>query len=143
MEGVNDNYVGETPDIGAYEHAAPHYWIPGHKREAASIPVPPDGAVKAKADADLMFLEAYRAKSHHIYFGTDEAAVEEAGVRSAAYRQNISNNIYTPGQMEPGKTYYWRVDAVLDDRIVKGHVWKFTVENELKTHKTIAGGLLN
>ena len=128
IEGVNENYLGETPDIGPYEYAATHYWIPGHKREAASVPVPPDGAVKAKPDADLMFLEAYRATSHDIYFGTDESLVEKAGRESAEYRQRITNNIYTPGLMEPGKTYFWRVDAVLDNRIVKGHVWEFTVE---------------
>ena len=65
---------------------------------------------------------------HDIYLGTDEYLVEQAGKGSAEYLQSINNNIYTPGQMEPGITYYWRVDAVLDNGIVRGHVWEFTVE---------------
>ena len=31
IEGVNENYVGDTPDIGPYEYGDTHYWIPGHK----------------------------------------------------------------------------------------------------------------
>jgi len=77
-----------------------------------------------------MFLEAYKAKSHDIYFGKDKSSVEKAGRESPEYRQNIRNNIYNPGQMEPGKTYYWRVDAVQDKQIVKGPAWKFTVEHK-------------
>ncbi len=130
VDGVNDNYVGETPDIGPYEYADTLYWIPGQKGETASVPVPPDGALEVKTDADLMFLEAYKAKSHDIYFGKDKSSVEKAGRESPEYRQNIRNNIYNPGQMEPGKTYYWRVDAVQDKQIVKGPAWKFTVEHK-------------
>jgi len=129
IEGVNENYVGGTPDIGAYEFGAEDYWIPGHKRETASIPIPPQEATKVKSDADLMFLKAYRATSHDIYFGTDDSLVEKAGRGSAEYRQHIANNIYTPGLMEPGNTYYWRVDAVVNNQVVKGPVWKFSVEN--------------
>jgi len=137
IEGVNDNYSGETPDIGAYEYAATHYWIPGHKRETASVPVPPDGADEAKTDADLMFLEAYGAKSHDVFFGNDSSSVEKAGRESPEFHRNISNNIYTPGQMEPGRTYCWRVDGVLDNRLVKGPVWRFTVENGSGTHEEL------
>ncbi len=127
VEGVNDDYVGETPDIGAYEYGDPHYWIPGHKREAASVAIPPADSETVKSDADLMFLGAYRAISHDIYFGTDKSSVEKAERTSPEFRQNITNNIYPPGQLEPGKTYYWRVDAITDSRIVRGEVWKFTV----------------
>jgi len=130
IEGVNDNYAGETPDIGPYEYADTHYWIAGHKVETASIPIPPDGAVKAKPDADLMFLEAYRANTHDIYFGKDRSSVEKAGKGSAEFRQGILKNIYNPGPLEPGKTYYWRVDAVSDSKVIQGPVWKFSVENQ-------------
>lgn len=32
IEGVTDNYVGEAPDLGAYEYGG-EYWIPGHNWE--------------------------------------------------------------------------------------------------------------
>ena len=135
IEGVNENYTGETPDIGAYEYGAKNYWIPGHQRAVASVPVPPNNATNVKTDVDVMFLQAYKAKSHHIYFGTDQSKVEQAGEKSPEYCQNIDNNIYTPEQIELGKTYYWRVDAVLENQIVKGEVWKFSVESELEKNK--------
>lgn len=130
VEGVNENYAGETPDIGAYEYGDTIYWIPGQKREKASVSIPPNQAMQVKSDADLMFLEAYQVQLHEIYLGTDKSLVEKAGKVSAEYRQTISNNIYKPGLLEPGKTYYWRVDAVLGKQVVKGDVWSFTVEKK-------------
>lgn len=128
VEGVTENYAGETPDIGAYEFGDTLYWIPGHKLETASVPVPPDEAENVKPDADLMFLEAYRALSHNIYFGTEKSMVEKAGLGLAEFRRGIENNIYNPGPLDAGKTYYWRVDAVSDSKVIKGQVWKFSVE---------------
>jgi hypothetical protein len=48
--------------------------------------------------------------------------------RYVSAQKDMTNNIYTPGELEAGKTYCWRVDAVLEDgRVVEGEVWEFTV----------------
>jgi len=125
-----DSFVGEAPDIGAYEYGAEGYWIPGFQHAHASRPVPPDGTATAKPDADLMWLGGYKAGVHHVYFGRDEQAVSTANKTSPEYRALFEgdHNIFAPGELQTGMTYYWRVDAERDGRTIKGNTWSFTVE---------------
>jgi len=125
-----DSFVGEGPDIGAYEYGAEGYWIPGFQFAHASRPIPPDGTVTAKPDADLMWLGAYKAVSHLVYFGGDRATVENAGVDSTEFRGVYAGtvNIHELASLESGKTYHWRVDAVRDGKTAKGKTWGFTVQ---------------
>jgi len=110
--------IGKAPDIGAYEHGARRYWIPGYQHPHASTPVPPDGSTAVKRDADLMFLEGYKATEHVVYFGDSPETLERKAVFS-------DTNIFTPPALESGKTYYWRVDARRDGQTIDGEVWRF------------------
>ena len=130
IPGITDGYLGSAPDIGPYEYGAISYWIPGRREMKASTPIPPNGAKNVKKDADLMWLEGYKAVSHDVYFGTDRDAVAKADHNSKEYKGNQTNNIFDPGPLEPGKTYYWRIDVITESgTIIKGDVWSFTVEN--------------
>jgi len=120
--------TGATPDIGAYEWNALHYWIPGCDFAEASSPVPPDGAAHVKVDADLMWKFGRDADRHILYLGKTE---ELLGREQPVYwNPELRSNVYDPGTLEVGKTYYWRIDAV-DARgtVRKGNVWSFQVEN--------------
>lgn len=120
--------VGEGPDIGPYEFGDDHYWIPGFQGNTARTPVPPDGATKVKTDADLMFLEAYNAAGHNLFMGSDSLQVAEAGTSSPEYMGTVEKNIFMPGGLTTGKTYYWRVDALSSNGVRTGETWSFTVE---------------
>jgi len=124
--------AGDGPDIGAYEYGASHYWIPGFQFPHASTPVPPDGTTTAKSDCDLMWLAGYKAETHDLYFGTSAEEVAIAKKGDTEFRKTLRGaaNIFDPGQLEPGRTYFWRIDAVRDGRTVKGKTWKFTVEQQ-------------
>jgi hypothetical protein len=114
-------YCGSAPDIGAYEADARRYWIPGRLEAVPSAPVPPDGAENVKPDADLMFLEAYKAEQHIVHFMN--AARDHKGQTGLT-----DSNIADPGALRAGHTYTWRVDAVMPDgRIVEGDLWTFSV----------------
>ena len=110
---------GGAADLGAYEEGNSHYWIPGRKLPTSSYPIPFDAGSTTKTNADLMWREAYRATSHDIYFGTSPG--------SLVFQGNQSNNIYNPGILTPGKTYYWRVDAVTPAGTITGDEWSFSV----------------
>ncbi|MHC4580255.1 MAG: hypothetical protein ACYS14_02290 [Planctomycetota bacterium] len=124
--------VGEGPDIGAYEYGASAYWIPGFKFPHASTPVPPDGTTTAKSDCDLMWLGGYRAETHDLYFGTSAEEVTAAARDAAVFQRTFHGaaNVFDPGRLEPGKTYFWRVDATRDSQTIRGKIWKFTVERQ-------------
>ena len=132
IKGKTNHYLGKAPDIGPYEFGALDYWIPGYQAEKASKPVPPRTSTTVKHDADLMWLNAYKALSHDVYFGTTQNAVEIADKKSPQYQGVFTHNIFTPKALQAGQTYYWRIDARFEGKgagkLVKGDVWSFTVE---------------
>jgi hypothetical protein len=116
------SFIGTAPDIGAYEAGDRRYWIPGCMQAKASTPIPPNGAIEVKQDADLIFLEAYRADRHIVSFMNE--AKDHRG------RLDLrGSNIAAPGTLRAGQKYAWRVDAVMPGgKIVEGEPWTFTVE---------------
>ena len=70
-----------------------------------------------------MWLNAYGAKKHRVYFGKSPNALK--------YKETLndeSNVFYLKESLEPGQTYYWKVDAELSsNEIIQGDVWNFKV----------------
>ena len=135
--GLTDDYIGSAPDIGAYEHGAKNYWIPGPKETGASMPVPVDSTSTAKASASLMWLQGLEAISNNVYLGTNHESVDTATTTSSEFVGNLKNNIYDPLGLTPGN-YYWRVDTVTSSGTLKGSIWTFTVPNANVAAPTIS-----
>ena len=115
-------FEGSAPDIGAYEYGAKQYWIPGRQLETATTPIPKNKSI-AKIDADLMFLEAKKATKHIIYLGG-------LGDKLKRVAKLMDSNIYSPKELTADATYFWRVDAIVTGKVVKGEVWSFTVAKQ-------------
>jgi hypothetical protein len=125
-------HLGAGPDIGAYEHGAKRYWIPGFQAAHASTPIPPDGSLTARTDCDLMFLEGRGAVRHTVWFGrSPEGLGKIADV--------AETNIVKPPPLARNGVYYWRVDAIAADGSVQtGPVWTFTCGPREETFDRIA-----
>jgi hypothetical protein len=122
VEVAGVDFIGEAPDIGAYEHDDSVYWIPGRRESQASMPVPPNGSETVKTDADLMFRPAWEAAGHRVWFGREG--------KLGRIAELDTGNIADPGELEAGRTYLWRVDAVrTDGEITEGPLWSFTVRS--------------
>ena len=89
---------------------------------AASVPVPKNGGRKVPLNADLMFLEAYQAEEHTLYFGQDSN-----NLKAIASVSGTETNIVRPPKLKKNVTYYWQVGARkktgIEDR---SPVWTFT-----------------
>ena len=119
-------YVGKAPDIGAYEVGDKKYWIPGARLKQSSTPIPFNDSTEVDVEADVMWLGAYKATKHMVYFGKDESVVSLADHNTeSCVGEFTDGNIYEPGLLEPGVTYFWRVDAEVDGEVRKGTVWNF------------------
>ncbi len=124
VEGFTDSYVGNAPDIGAYEYGDQNYWIPGHQTDKAKTPIPINGSHSVKTDADLMWLKGIDAISSDIYLGTDPD--------NLIYQGNQKNNIFIPEKLIAEQEYFWRIDTVTDDKTIEGDLWNFIVGPEIQ-----------
>jgi len=90
-----------------------------------SSPNPPDGG-ELPTDGVLKWEPARNATSYDVYLGTSQSAVDAATTASAEYQGNQPGTTFVPpAPFDPGRTYFWRVDACNMSGVTKGAVWSF------------------
>ena len=151
-EGTGDTFRGNQADVyfvaGFSGYAFPDGFIPGTtyywridevndlnpdspwKGDVWSFTVPskkayrPEPAAGAKfidPNAILSWTAGFGSKLHFVYFGDNFDDVSNAVGRAS---QGLTT--YTPGPLESGKNYYWRVDEFDGSATHTGDVWSFT-----------------
>jgi hypothetical protein len=94
-----------------------------YTRVTASGPDPIDGAASVTMPL-FQWSAGPFAVFHNVYLGTTADLTEADLVGS---RQRDAVYYYVPG-LQPGTTYYWRVDEIEADGTIRtGDVWKFTM----------------
>jgi len=126
-DGWGCDWIGRIDDVRIYNHALTADAIADFcpsSRQARS-PSPANGAVGVMTP--LFRWEAgYKAVMHEVYIGTspDLGPANLAGPRSPVLMH------WYLGVLQPGVTYYWRVDEIAADMVTvhKGNVWSFTMQ---------------
>jgi hypothetical protein len=67
----------------------------------------------------LTWVPGRNAVSHRVYFGKDNPPGSNVEQKGSAF---------DPGTLEPGTTYYWRVDELTGTETIPGQVWSFTTK---------------
>jgi hypothetical protein len=133
---MDRTFNGVVDDVRMYDKALSAedvrqlYAWKGGDPDIAGLPNPVDGRDDVLPSQVLGWLPGKKATSHHVYFGTDSEAINEAGAGSEEFRDIVDTNSFDPGGLEFGKSYYWRIDGVDEraaERVWKGDVWHFTV----------------
>ncbi len=131
-------YAGSADDVRIYNRALTVEEIQqamrGRAPGPATSPVPAKDATDVPRDVTLSWQAGPYAATHDVYLGTTFADVNTASIASppgilASAGQTATT--FTPGRLELGQTYYWRVDEVNkapDKTVFKGDVWSFTTE---------------
>ena len=94
------------------------FWIPP---KGAYNPQPADGQAVTDTETDLSWSADWNPVMYGVYF---EDELDE--VANAAGAPPTMEPSFDPDSLEPGKTYYWRVD-VFYGTWVTGPIWSFTV----------------
>jgi len=90
--------------------------------KTAFEPVPSDGGKFIDTEnLTLSWTVGFGAKLHFVYFGDDFDTIANA---TDAPPSGLTT--YSPGPLEVGKTYYWRIDESDGDNTYTGDVWSFT-----------------
>src|SRR5262249_41188699 len=95
----------------------------------AARPAPFDDDEHAPEDPVLAWRSVSGATAHHIYLGTDLAAVAKATQESKEYRGATKNPTFPTSDLKLNTHdgYFWRVDEVYPGGVVRGEVWRFRV----------------
>jgi len=89
--------------------------------KTAYNPEPVDGTDSVDPNIALSWEPGFGAILHYVYFGDDYDAVS-----NAAGAMPWGAPTYSPGTLELGKVFYWRVDAFHGAETYKGEVWSFS-----------------
>jgi hypothetical protein len=111
--------VNDTDPNSPWKGTVWSFTIPPKK---AYSPVPADHAAFVDTEsAILTWTPGFGSRLHTVYFGDDFDTVANA-------TDGTSTGVtsYSPGLLEPEKTYYWRVDEFAADGTHTGDVWSFT-----------------
>lgn len=121
--------VDEFDGLATYEGAVWAFTTPG----AVGNPQPANGAANVPMATILNWTAADNAASHEVYIGLDKDTVRSADTTSPEYKESkaLGAESYDAGLLEPGTTYYWRIDEVYTGSTVKGPVWSFIVGDYL------------
>ncbi len=95
----------------------------------AYSPYPANGAADTLQDLVLTWKAGNKAQQHEVYFGDDAEAVAAADATSPLFMNRQSGTSYDVGELEWGKTFYWRVDEINEgdpESPWVGHVWSFS-----------------
>jgi hypothetical protein len=90
---------------------------------SAVNPSPADGAIDVPVDVSLGWVEAEFATGRELWIGKP-GAMEKVDPAP-------TGTTYTPGNLELGQTYEWRIDQVGPSGTVTGNIWTFTVADYL------------
>ena len=133
-------FAGTIDDLRVYDHALTAAEILGTMQGKpfpfALSPTPADGALHEATWANLSWLPGSFAVSHDMYFGTSFDDVDNGA--EGTFVGNLGATFQVVGfpgfpaseGLEPGTTYYWRIDEVNDadpNSPWKGDIWSFAV----------------
>ena len=94
-------------------------------------PEPADGAEFVDPNITLSWESGFGALLHHLYFGDNFDDVDNG--TPDTYKGPVGFSKYTPGTLESGKAFYWRVDEFHGFETYKGEVWGFTTPGAVRT----------
>jgi hypothetical protein len=116
---------GKLDEVRIYNHALTgtdiQVLMHGQQRSSAYNPIPADGAISVDMNVILRWTPGFNAQLHTVYFSNNLN-----NVKNAAGGLTRSTSSFIPGQLEPGKTYYWRVDEFDGIQRHQGDIWSFT-----------------
>ena len=120
--GQNRRFIGDAPDIGAYEYGDSVYWIPGYRYPHPSFPIPRNNAVDVIPDYSVVWNYPYKRD----YSSTmASVTINGPGVNRSqifTYPNNVMFQAFQPGGL-----YTWSVSV---DGI-SGGTWSFRVDNDI------------
>ncbi|MHC4943699.1 MAG: LamG-like jellyroll fold domain-containing protein [Planctomycetota bacterium] len=142
----NRYFKGAIDDVRIYNYALSAWDIKALAAGGpANNPYPHDGAKNVGRHV-LRWIPGAGAIGSDVYFGTAAYMVNSADKTSKEYKGTVQGSAFILGKLRVLEDYYWRVDTVTQDTVLKGKIWRFTTARaftamdlvtEIQTHLTM------
>lgn len=101
----------DIPSI-VQKHGGPQ---PGIEHEL--LPAPANGSIEVYGDwQELRWSNLEGVTEWEVLFGTSPASLKKS---------STTQRSFTPPDLRPGTTYFWKVNAVKQDEVIEGPLWRF------------------
>jgi hypothetical protein len=143
LNGTSRKFDGQMDGVAFYDevladdHVAAMFYAAGSSEyPLAAGPNPANGATLEATWASLGWRAGDYAVSHDFYFGTSFDDVNNGAEGTFAGNVAMTSQVVgfagfpAPEGLQPGTTYYWRVDEVNDANVAspwKGDIWSFSI----------------
>ncbi len=126
-DGWGCDWIGAIDDVRVYNHGLTWDEIAElcPPSRTAKEPEPADGAVGVVSPL-FRWKPGYKGVLHEMYLGTSP----DLGADNLVQPRTAALFYYHIPGLEPGTTYFWRVDEIEEDltTVNTGHVWSFTTQ---------------
>gem|GEM_PF-1077349 len=125
--GENNFFDGQIDDVRFYNYPLPAQAVAAlYNGGRAENPEPVSSGVSVRPYTALRWLGGADVAGHHVYAGSDYAAVQNATAASPEYRGSTQAPFFTGLALDVNSEYFWRVDEAADRATLAGQVWRFT-----------------
>jgi hypothetical protein len=122
--------VDEVNDVTAGSPWAGPVWNFLVRPVIAWRPDPPDGARFVETNRKLSWSLGQGSFLNTVYFGLTAEAVNDPDASGTIVANDLPQ--YDPGPLEPGVTYFWRVDQFKQTGTIRGDLWQFTTADQAR-----------
>ncbi|MHC4435146.1 MAG: LamG-like jellyroll fold domain-containing protein, partial [Planctomycetota bacterium] len=159
LNGTGRKFDGKMDGIAFYDEvlndaqvATLFYSAGSSEYPLASGPDPANGATLEATWVNLGWRAGDYAISHDLYFGTSFDDVNDGTEGTFAGNVATTSQVVgfpgfpAPDGLQPGTTYYWRVDEVNDANVAspwKGDVWSFSIPPQTAYNNSPTDGSTN
>lgn len=119
---IYDEFDG-TPDVAGYASAINDALAPIGVPGIANNPNPTNNASNISISSSLSWSAGTSATSHSIYLSTDST------INADDLQTTQSNTSFSPTNLQPSTTYFWRIDEINSVGTTQGNVWSFTTSD--------------
>ncbi|MBU0756313.1 MAG: LamG domain-containing protein [Planctomycetes bacterium] len=119
-------FEGALDDIRVYNYPLDAYEIKVLSRGGPAVNPLPDNGKKDVCGKTVQWIPGSGAIENRVYLGTVFEAVASADQDCALFRGAVNAGVYRFKSLERKTEYFWRVDTVTPDEVIKGKVWSFS-----------------
>jgi hypothetical protein len=141
QDNLNEAKNSPSPELITAEWTFDGKWNPENNMSSVLpfvfLPKPRNGSYDVDTkDIILNWVPSRNAQTFNVYFwkskfpqalkNGEKLKDGPSAPGKPFFIENQKKNYFSPGDLENNATYYWRIDEIINEKIIEGPLWHFT-----------------